>query len=81
LINDARKSLLKVLGLEPVTPDAFQGWTGVLMSMISFVSMNSAAAARADFHSPKTIALFCYVGLVVSLFLMTQGLDLGPGLA
>jgi hypothetical protein len=51
------------------------------MSMISFASMNSAAAARADFHSPKAIALFCYVGLVVSLFLMTQGLDLEPGLA
>jgi hypothetical protein len=49
--------------------------------MISIASMHSAAAARADFHSPKTVALFCCVGLVVSLFLMTQGLDLGAGLA
>jgi hypothetical protein len=49
--------------------------------MISFASMNSAATARADFHSPRTIALFCCVGLVVSLFLMTQGLDVGAGLA
>lgn len=49
--------------------------------MISFASMNSAAVARADFHSPKTIALFCCVGLVVSLYLMTLGLDAGIGLA
>jgi hypothetical protein len=49
--------------------------------MISIASMNSAAVARADFHSPKTIALFCCLGLVVSLCLMAQGVDLSPGLA
>ena len=57
------------------------GLTGVLMSMISIVSMNSAAAVRADHHSPTAIGLFCCVGLVVSLLLMTQGVDLGAGLA
>jgi hypothetical protein len=51
------------------------------MSMISIVSMNSAAATRADHDSPTAIGLFCCVGLVVSLFLMTHGLDLGAGLA
>jgi hypothetical protein len=49
--------------------------------MISIASMYSAAAARAEVHSPKTIVLFCCVGLAVSLCLMTQGLDLGAGLA
>jgi hypothetical protein len=49
--------------------------------MISIASMHSAAAARAESHSQKTIALFCCVGLVVSLCLMAQGLDLGAGLA
>jgi hypothetical protein len=49
--------------------------------MISIVSMNSAAATRADHDSPTAIGLFCCVGLVVSLFLMTHGLDLGAGLA
>jgi hypothetical protein len=49
--------------------------------MISIASLNSAPAARAEFHSPNTIALFCCLGLVVSLCLMTQGLDLSLGLA
>ncbi|MEA2862892.1 MAG: hypothetical protein QOC84_848 [Bradyrhizobium sp.] len=50
------------------------------MTTISIASMHSIAAARADFHSPKTIALFSCVGLVVSLCLMTAGVDLGAGL-
>jgi hypothetical protein len=42
--------------------------------------MHSTAAARADLHSSKTIAMFCCVGLVVSFCLMTLGVDLGAGL-
>jgi hypothetical protein len=49
--------------------------------MMSIASMHSAAVARAEIHLPKTIVLFCCMGLVVSLCLMTQGLDLGAGLA
>jgi hypothetical protein len=49
--------------------------------MIAIASMNSVAAARADFHWLRTIALFCCAGLALSLYLMTQGLDVGAGLA
>jgi hypothetical protein len=49
------------------------------MTMISIASMHSTAAARADLHSPKAIAMFCSVGLVVSLCLMALGVDLSAG--
>ncbi len=49
------------------------------MSMISVVSMHSVGAARADDQSPKTVALFCCVGLVLSLCLIASGMDLGAG--
>jgi hypothetical protein len=44
---------------------------GDVMTAISVVSMGSA--------DRKTIALFCMVGLVASLCLMTFGVDLGAG--
>ncbi len=49
------------------------------MSMISVVSMRSTGAVRADDHSLKSVALFCCVGLVVSLCLMASGVDLSAG--
>lgn len=49
------------------------------MSMISVVSMRSFGAARTDDHSPMPVALFCCVGLVVSLCLVASGIDLGAG--
>jgi hypothetical protein len=45
------------------------------MTMISVVSMQSAPTASADDHSPLTVALFCCVGLVISLCLMASGID------
>jgi hypothetical protein len=42
--------------------------------MISIVSVPEIAAAD---ESLKAVALFSCVGLVVSLFLMTAGIDLG----
>jgi hypothetical protein len=48
------------------------------MTTISIVSTPSATEARAD-YSIKTIALFCCVGLVASLGLMTFGMDLSAG--
>jgi hypothetical protein len=47
--------------------------------MISVASIHSIAAARADIYPPKTIALFCCVGLFMSLCLMTLGIDLDAG--
>ena len=47
------------------------------MTMISAVSMHSVPAVRAD--TPKTIALFCCVGLLASFCLMAFGVDLGAG--
>jgi hypothetical protein len=49
------------------------------MSMISVVSMRSIAAVSTDDHSPKSVALFCCVGLLVSLCLMASGMDLSAG--
>jgi hypothetical protein len=49
------------------------------MSMISVASMNSISAARAGDSSAKSVALFCCVGLVVSLCLIASGIDLGAG--
>jgi hypothetical protein len=48
------------------------------MSIIS-IPTGSVPEARADFHSSTTIALFCCCGLVVSLSLMTFGMDLSAG--
>jgi hypothetical protein len=41
--------------------------------------MPAVAEAHADDHSRKIIALFSCVGLVVSLGLMTFGVDLSAG--
>jgi hypothetical protein len=79
-INDASQSAINILRLEPRGPEVFQGQQqGVLMSMISVASMNSISAARAGDSSAKSVALFCCVGLVVSLCLIASGIDLGAG--
>lgn len=49
------------------------------MSMISVGSTRSIGAVRADDRSPKSVALFCCVGLVVSLCLIASGMDLSAG--
>jgi hypothetical protein len=49
------------------------------MTTISIVSMPAVTEAHADDHSRKFIALFSCVGLVVSLGLMTFGVDLSAG--
>jgi hypothetical protein len=49
------------------------------MATISIVSMASVTEAHSDGHSRKIIALFSCVGLVVSLGLMTFGVDLSAG--
>jgi hypothetical protein len=49
------------------------------MTTISIISIPSVTEARADDYSLKTIALFCCVGLVASLGLMTFGMDLSAG--
>ena len=79
-INDASQSAIKILRLEPRRPDVFQGQQqGVLMSMISVASMNSISVVRASDRSPKSVALFCCAGLLVSLCLIASGIDLGAG--
>lgn len=49
------------------------------MTTISIASMHSVPAGRADGQSPKTIVLFCCVGLVASFCLMSFGIDLSAG--
>lgn len=49
------------------------------MSMISVVSTRSIGAVRADDRSSKSVALFCCVGLAVSLCLIASGMDLSAG--
>jgi hypothetical protein len=51
------------------------------MTMISIVSPGSILMAQADRESSKVVALFCLLGLVASLCLMTFGVDLSAGLA
>ena len=46
------------------------------MAILSIVSMRSVSDAQAGDHSFKSIALFCYLGLVASLGLMTFGIDI-----
>jgi hypothetical protein len=46
------------------------------MTTLSMVSMRRVSDAQADGHSVKTIALCSCIGLVVSLCLMTLGVDL-----
>jgi hypothetical protein len=48
------------------------------MTTISITSMQTVAAGHAD-RSPKTIVMFCCVGLVASFCLMTFGIDLSAG--
>jgi hypothetical protein len=47
------------------------------MTTNSIASMHSVR--RADGQSPRTIVLFCCVGLVASFCLMTFGIDLSAG--
>jgi hypothetical protein len=47
--------------------------------MISTVSMRSMGAIRTDDRLPKSVALFCGVGLLVSLCLIASGVDLSAG--
>jgi hypothetical protein len=49
------------------------------MSTISVVSTPSTGAVHTDDRSSKSVALFCCIGLVVSLCLMMSGVDLGAG--
>jgi hypothetical protein len=49
------------------------------MSMISVISTRSIDAVSTDDRSPKSVALFCCVGLVVSLCLIASGMDLSAG--
>lgn len=46
------------------------------MTTLSMVSTRSVSYAKATDHSLKTIALFSCIGLVVSLCLLTFGVDL-----
>jgi len=49
------------------------------MTTVSIVSMGSVSETPAHDHSFKTIVLFCCVGLIASLCLMTFGVDLSAG--
>jgi hypothetical protein len=41
--------------------------------------LSRASGIEVDVETLKTIAIFCGVGLVVSLLLATSGLDMSPG--
>jgi hypothetical protein len=51
------------------------------MTMLSIVSPGSIPVVPADSESSKAVALFCMLGLVASLCLMTFGVDLSAGMA
>jgi len=43
-------------------------------------ALSRAVQSASELDSLKLIAIFCGVGLLVSLTCLTYGLDLGPGL-
>jgi hypothetical protein len=49
------------------------------MTTVSITSIASVSEARSDDHPLKTIVLFCCVGLIASLCLITFGIDLSAG--
>jgi hypothetical protein len=49
------------------------------MASLSIVSIGSVSDAQAGDHSLRVIALFCCLGTVASLCLMTFGVDVGAG--
>jgi hypothetical protein len=78
LIKDAWQRPINFLRLQLPGPTHFRANNGEFaMTMISVVSMHSVPAARAGDYSSKAIALFCCVGLAVSLCLTAFGMDLG----
>jgi hypothetical protein len=79
LNDDARQLAVNTLSLQPPGPKHIGINNGVIMTAGSFVSMGSIHETWADDHSPKTIVLFCCVGLIASLCLMTFGIDLSTG--
>jgi hypothetical protein len=48
------------------------------MSQISTIAVGAVTASRRGDQSLPVIALFCGVGLLVSLGLIAFGIDLGP---
>jgi hypothetical protein len=49
------------------------------MAMIARLLARSVPANQAEADTLKQLALFCCAGLLVSLLMMTYGLDLSPG--
>ena len=41
--------------------------------------LSRASGTQVEFETLKTVAMFCGVGLLVSLFFATHGLDLSAG--
>jgi hypothetical protein len=77
-INNALQSLINTSGVQAPEPEwTSEPTTGGAMTSISIVSVREIAA---DDQSLKLITLFSCVGLVVSLCLMTAGIDLGAAL-
>jgi hypothetical protein len=48
-------------------------------TIVANVLMHEAAKAETKSHPLKIIALFCGVGLVVSLWMASFGFDMSPG--
>jgi hypothetical protein len=74
------------LSLQSCVSDAFQDQlfvrTNILeasMTALSIAALLSGAETQADSHALKTIARFCSLGLIVSLCLLTFGMDLSIG--
>jgi hypothetical protein len=49
------------------------------ISTVAITSITSVSETRTDDHPLKTIVLFCCVGLIASLCLITFGIDLSAG--
>ena len=57
--------------------DRVQAWRSQMTAIAKVISRVSGT--EIDVETLKTIAMFCGVGLTVSLLLVSYGLDLSPG--
>lgn len=62
---------------QPVSSLGFELWRSQMAAIARVLSRVSGT--EVDVETLKTIAIFCGVGLFVSLLLATYGLDLSPG--
>jgi len=77
-INDPWQSARKLFALRASIQSPLGPKKGGTMSEISMIAVRAVPASTPADQSLATIALFSCIGLLVSVVLITFGIDLGP---